>query len=198
MLERCVPEVRVPDEIRMANEADAEAIAAIYAPTVENTAISFETTAPDRDEFARRLCHTLETLPWLVFEAEDGVAGYAYASAFRAREAYRWSCEVSLYVASDAHRGGVGRRLYLALLELLTRQGYRRAFAGITLPNPASVGLHEALGFETVGVYRAAGFKFDAWHDVGWWQRALLLSDAPPEPTLDLADAVAALDFCAY
>lgn len=192
----------MPGEIRLAKAGDAKAIAAIYAPIVENTAISFETSVPDEGEFIRRLHRNFETHPWLVCAGGDGavgdVAGYAYASEFRARAAYRWSCEVSVYVASDAQRNGTGHRLYLALFDLLIRQGYRRAYAGITLPNPASVGLHEALGFETVGIYRSVGFKLGAWHDVGWWQRALCVSDAPPEPILGLAAVVASLDFRAY
>jgi phosphinothricin acetyltransferase len=162
----------------------AAAVASIYAPLVRDTAISFETEPPDAREMARRIESTLPRHPWLVYE-EDGVArGYAYAGHHRARAAYRWSVEVSVYVAPQAHRSGVGTGLYAALLEILAIQGFRRAYAGITLPNPGSVALHEAAGFAPVGVYHAVGFKCHVWHDVGWWERALVDGGEPPqEPT---------------
>jgi phosphinothricin acetyltransferase len=169
----------VPAELR-----HAAALASIYAPLVRDTAVSFETDVPDASEMARRIESTLPRHPWLVCE-QDGVArGYAYAGRHRARAAYRWSVEVSVYVAAPAHRSGVGTGLYAALLEILASQGFHRAYAGITLPNPASVALHEALGFAPVGVFHAVGFKGGVWHDVGWWERALVDDGAPPrEPT---------------
>jgi L-amino acid N-acyltransferase YncA len=159
-------------EVRVASVADAEAVAAIYAPYVQGSVISFEETPPSVGEMASRIESTLPTHPFLVFPAAGGIVGYAYAGAHAPRAAYRWSCNVSVYVAQGAHRRGVGRTLYAALFELLERQGFHALFAGITLPNDKSVGLHEAMGFAPVGIYREVGFKFGAWHDVGYWRRA--------------------------
>lgn len=161
--------------------ADAAACAQIYAPFVRDTPISFEEDPPDEAEMRRRIEQISARYPWLVAEDEGTVAGYAYASAHRERAAYRWSADVAVYVDQDRQRRGTGRALYSALLDLLRDQGVRMACAGITLPNPASVGLHQALGFEPVGVYRRIGFKAGTWHDVGWWQRELLApGDGPP------------------
>jgi phosphinothricin acetyltransferase len=168
--------------IRTASEADAGEIAAIYAPFVRDTAISMEETPPSAAEMAERIRACLPTWPWLVAEDEAGVAGYAYASQHRSRPAYRWSVDAAVYVAPRAHRRGVGRALYLALFEILTRQGFHAAWAGVALPNPASVGLHEAVGFEPVGVYREAGFKFGRWWDVAWFRRALAETTGEPIP----------------
>lgn len=132
---------------------------------------------------AGRIARTLATHPWFVAEKGDTIVGYAYGSEHRSRRAYRWSCDVSVYVAAAARGHGVGRALYRPLLTTLADQGFTAAFAGITLPNPASIGLHEHLGFTPVGVFRDVGFKHGAWHDVGWWRRPLALPDpAPREP----------------
>ncbi len=169
--------------IRLAQPSDAAAVAAIYAPVVEQTPTSFELVAPDEQEMRRRITSTLEHYPWLVCEAGGELLGYVYATRHRERPAYRWSVEVSAYVATRARRRGVGRALYTSLFELLARQGFHQAFAGITLPNEASVRLHQSLGFAPIGVFRRIGFKFGAWHDVGWWQRDLSpLRDEPAEP----------------
>ncbi len=157
--------------IRSATPEDAAALLAIYAPLVETTAISFEERPPAPDEMARRIEATLPTHPYLLAEAEGAVLGYAYAGPHRARPAYRWSVDVTVYVAERARGGGVGRALYEALLADLSARRFHAAFAGIALPNPASVALHEALGFRHLGTYREVGFKFGRWHDVGWWQR---------------------------
>ena len=172
--------------IRLATAADAEAIAAIYRPVVESTTISFETAPPDRDEMARRLADTLVAHPWLVCDIDGRVAGYAYASKHRVRAAYQWSVDTSVYVDADRRRSGVGRGLYRSLFAILAAQGFFNAFAGIALPNTASVALHEAVGFEPIGVYRRVGFKLGAWHDVGWWQLALRAHDASPDVPLPL------------
>jgi L-amino acid N-acyltransferase YncA len=172
--------------IRLARAGDAAQVQAIYAPIVAGTAISFEEDPPDVAEVRRRLLATLTRLPWLVWEQAGELLGYAYAGPHRERAAYRWSVEVSAYVAAGARRGGVGRGLYRSLLALLAAQGFASALAGITLPNPASVGLHEALGFTPVGVYRAVGFKLGAWHDVGWWQRRLRELAVPPAAATEL------------
>ena len=154
--------------IRSVTTADAESVRMIYAPYVSDSATSFEAVVPDLAEMTRRIESQADRYPWLVFESGDRILGYAYASPHRTRTAYQWSVEVSVYVDATAHRRGVGRALYLALFELLRRQGYVNAYAGITLPNPSSLGLHESLGFVPVGVYRQIGFKFDRWHDVEW------------------------------
>jgi L-amino acid N-acyltransferase YncA len=161
-------------------DRDAAACAAIYAPYVLDGVASFEEVAPDAGETAARMRRVMATHPWLVAEREGRVAGFAYGSRHRERAAYRWACDVTVYVDPARQRAGVGRALYEALFPLLRAQGLHVACAGITLPNPASVGLHEALGFEPVGIYRNIGFKAGAWHDVGWWQRQLLPCDAPP------------------
>ena len=159
--------------IRIATEADADAIAAIYAPYVLETPISFEETPPTPDEMRRRISSTLEVYPYLVFADGDQILGYAYGSAHRTKPAYRWSVETTVYVAPHAHRKGIGRRLYAELLDLLTRQGFHSAFAGIVPPNEKSVGLHEAMGFSYLGTFPEIGFKHGKWHDLGWWRRSL-------------------------
>ncbi len=161
-------------QLRVATPEDAPAITAIYAPIVASTAISFELEPPSVDEMRGRILATLARLPWLVSEDDSGaVNGYAYAGTHRERPAYQWSVDVTAYVREDARGNGVGKRLYGVLCEELARLGYFQAFAGIALPNRASVALHEALGFHPLGVYRSVGFKLGAWHDVGWWQKTL-------------------------
>jgi phosphinothricin acetyltransferase len=170
-------------QVRLAESRDAGGVQAIYAPIVVSTPISFEVEAPTVAEIAGRIAKTMPAHPWLVAEDRGQLAGYAYAGPHRSRAAYRWSVDVSAYVHPDWRRRGVGRSLYAALLAVLALQGYQEACAGITLPNPASVGLHQALGFVPVGVYRRVGWKLGAWHDVGWWQRSLTKSrDEPGEP----------------
>ncbi len=164
----------VAPTIRMANFSDAAAIQAIYAPIVEGTAISFEEVPPSVAEMEERIATTLEDYPYLVAERQGEVIGYAYASQHRARAAYRWSVDVTVYIADQAHRTGVGRALYSRLIPELTDRGFHAAFAGIALPNVGSVALHESMGFSPLGIYREVGRKFDSWHDVGWWQRVLL------------------------
>jgi phosphinothricin acetyltransferase len=160
--------------IRVATPADAEAITAIYAPVVENTSISFELSPPGVDEMRNRIVKTLPDLPWLVSEdSQNTVNGYVYASKHRERPAYQWSVDVTAYVREDARGAGVGKKLYQALFPELVALGYFQAFAGIALPNDASVALHEAMGFLPIGVYRNVGFKLGAWHDVGWWQKEI-------------------------
>jgi len=170
--------------IRVASTADADAIAAIYAPLVAGTAISFELRPPSVDEIRARIVKTLLELPWLVsVDAQGRVDGYAYASKHRERPAYQWSADVTAYVREDARGRGVGKKLYQSLLAELVTQGYYQAFAGIALPNDASVALHESVGFEPIGVYHKVGFKLGAWHDVGWWQRELRSATEPTDPT---------------
>lgn len=167
--------------IRIATPSDAEAITAIYAPIVRDTVISFELEPPSVDEMRGRIAATLATLPWLVSEDEAGaVDGYVYAGRHRERAAYQWAVDVSAYVREDARGRGVGKRLYTRLFEELVRLGHVQAFAGIALPNAASVALHESLGFVPLGVYRKVGFKHGAWRDVGKWQKELRTPDDSP------------------
>jgi len=176
--------------IRLATEQDAGQIQAIYAPIVRQTAISFETESPTVEEVQRRVTDTLARLPWLVCEQQGKIFGYAYASPHRARAAYRWSVDVSVYVHAQARRQGIGHGLYKSLFKILTLQGFYNAYAGIALPNPGSVGLHEAFGFKPIGVYRGVGYKLGAWHDVGWWHLPLQPTKVPPEELISLQEVL--------
>jgi phosphinothricin acetyltransferase len=169
------------DELRIrdATPADAESLLAIYRPFVTGTTVSFELEPPSVDDFAQRILSAQAKWAWLVAEQEGRVAGYAYATSFRTRAAYQWSVEMSAYLDASCRGRGVARALYEKLIEILVAQGYCTAYAGITLPNEPSVRFHQALGFTPVGVFRRAGRKFGAWHDVSWWQRPL--RDEPPE-----------------
>lgn len=173
--------------IRLARTEDAAAIRAVYAPYVD-TPITFETEAPSVLEMGDRIAKILAAYPWLVEEQDGAILGYAYASQHRARAAYRWSVDVTVYVREGGHRKGIGRDLYRALFDILRAQRFRAAFAGITLPNAASVGLHEALGFSAVGVYRNVGYKAEAWRDVGWWQLDLGGPAGAPQEPLPMAE----------
>ena len=164
--------------IRPATELDAAAVARIYAPYVEHTAISFEDAPPAAAEMAARIEKCRTRWQWLVAEVDGGVVGYAYGSQHRERAAYRWSVEVSVYLDRDHHRKGIGGALYEALLPDLADKGFCTAFAGMTLPNEASARLHAAMGFVPVGTFRSIGWKFGRWHDVAWYQRTL--RDRPP------------------
>ena len=159
--------------IRDVAPGDERAIARIYAPIVEGTIISFEEEPPGPGEFARRIARVTENYPWLVAERDRAVMAYAYGTRWRERRAYRHSVEVTVYVDASAHRMGLGRALYEELFARLHARGFHRAFAGISMPNDASVSLHQAVGFEPVGTFRQAGYKFGRWIDVSWWQRAL-------------------------
>src|SRR5690606_36941096 len=163
-------------------------IAAIYRPAVTDSTISFELEPPDDAEMARRIAHVQQRTPWLVLERSAVVLGYAYASTHRERPAYQWSVEVSAYVHPDARRLGVARALYTSLFAALAVQGFRNAYAGITLPNDASVALHTAVGFTPVGVYHRVGYKLGAWHDTIWLERALAAHDPSPSPPRPLPE----------
>jgi L-amino acid N-acyltransferase YncA len=163
---------------------DAGACADIYEPFVSSTAVSFEERPPSAGELAQRIERQSLQYPWLVAERAGTIVGFAYASAHRERAAYRWATDVTVYIAEGCRGQGVGRALYGALLRLLARQGFWIACAGITLPNGASVALHESFGFELVGIFRRIGWKAGCWRDVGWWQLELKEpgDGAPPEP----------------
>jgi phosphinothricin acetyltransferase len=174
----------VAGRIRRATEADAEAIAAIYEPYVLNSAISFEIEPPNADEIRRRIQFITKSFPWLVCENDSGIlSGYAYASAHRERPAYRWATDCTVYVDARNHRQGIGRGLYTSLFELLRHQGYFKTYAGITLPNEGSIGLHTVLGFQPVGIYEKVGYKLGGWRDVAWLVLSLQeQTDNPAEP----------------
>lgn len=170
--------------IRLARRDDAADLLAIYRPYVIETAVSFELEPPALAEFADRIDKALAGWQWLVAESDGEIAGYAYGSAHRARAGYRWSTEVSAYVALAFQGRGFGRALYQQLLADLAGKGYCHAFAGITLPNEASIALHDATGFTRVGVFNSVGYKFARWHDVAWYQRKL--RDQPPAVNQEL------------
>jgi phosphinothricin acetyltransferase len=169
--------------VRIASPADAGDMLDIYTPFIRETVVTFENDAPSVDDFARRVAEVLERLPWLACEDAGRVIGYAYAYPHRARPAYRWSAETSIYVAEGRRRSGVGRALYASLLEILRAQGLCNAYAGITLPNAESAGFHESFGFRRIGTFPLVGYKLGGWRDVGWWHLRLAeVSGEPPEP----------------
>lgn len=177
-------------QIRLACKADAPQILEIYRPIVLHTHISFEQEAPEPSEIAARIAQTSRQYPWLVCQIDARIAGYAYASAFRARAAYQWTCETTVYVHKRYQRRGVARALYLSLLAILRAQGYRSAIGVIALPNQASVRAHESLGFQEIGVFKNVGFKAGAWRDTGWWQLDLnpcLTGQSAPRAISELA-----------
>jgi phosphinothricin acetyltransferase len=167
-------------KVRDANEHDAEACAAIYAPYVTDTTVTFEYEPPSAAEMARRIAAAQRAHAWVVLEDDGRVVGYAHAGPYKERAAYRWSCEVSVYLEMGRRRSGRGRMLYGALFERLAERGFRTLVAGMTLPNDASEGLHRAMGFEPIGIFRRVGWKHGQWRDVAWAQRSLGADDGPP------------------
>jgi phosphinothricin acetyltransferase len=176
----------MPTLLRLAEPDDGPALAEIYRPAVTDSATSFELDPPDGAEMAERAARILERTPWLVYDRDGVVLGYAYAGPHRPRPAYQWSVEVSAYVHPNARRLGVARALYTALFAALVVQGFRNAYAGVALPNEASLKLHTAMGFTSVGVFRGIGYKQRKWHDVAWFERTL----APRDPTPELPRAL--------
>ncbi|HEV8053509.1 MAG TPA: GNAT family N-acetyltransferase [Candidatus Limnocylindrales bacterium] len=176
--------------IRLADpDRDAAAVAGIYRSAVEGSTISFEETAPDASEMADRIRRTLLRTPWLVAMADaDEVVGYAYAGQHRDRAGYRWSVDISAYVHPDWRGRGVGRTLYDTLLPILVRQGFVNVYAGIALPNPASVALHQSIGMQLVGVYERVGYKLGEWLDVAWYGKRLAEPADPPAEPIALAE----------
>lgn len=172
--------------IRDADPArDAAACAAIYAPHVEGSPVSFEERAPDAGEMAARIEAARASYAWVVAEREGEVVGYARAAHFRESAGYRWSVTVSIYVAEGQRGGGIGRALYGSLFDRLRERGFRMACAAVALPNEASAALHASLGFERTGVSREIGWKAGAWRDVAWYQLELApAGDGPPRDPL--------------
>lgn len=175
--------------IRAATVDDAAACAAIYAPFVRDTVVSFEESPPDETEMAARIALRGRSHGWLVATTEDRVLGFAYAGVYREREAWQWVCETTIYLDPAAAGRGLGRRLYTALFDTLADRGYRVAIASIALPNPASIALHEALGFTQSGLSPAIGFKLGSWVDVAWLQRPLGEGTTTAPGVLDQSDS---------
>jgi L-amino acid N-acyltransferase YncA len=167
--------------IRFAAAADAAAIAALYAPFVEDSAVSLEDSAPTAEEMAARIANAGDLDPWLVGEDEGGLAGFASAARFRPRQGYRFTVETSVYVARERQRTGVGRHLYTILIDLLARQGFTQAIAALSAPNEASAALHRSMGFKKCGTYGQVGWKLGQWWDIALWQRPLAPQRTPPE-----------------
>ena len=174
--------------IRLASEADVSSIQAIYAPFVEESNVSFEYAVPSLSELSERLWLTLAYAPWLVYEWNGQVVGYAYAGHHRSRIAYQWSVELSVYIDADFRRRGIARALYSSLIALLQLQGFYNAYIGIALPNPTSVAFHEAFGFTPVGVYHGVGYKRGVWGDVGWWEMSIQPKAENPQPPRSLKE----------
>ncbi len=170
--------------IRIATTADGEALASIYKPYVEATAITFEVIPPDGEEFARRIAKTMENYPYLVAEEEGKVIGYAYASRYRERAAFAWDAELSVYIAEGHHGKGLGTHFYRSLEAILQKQGVVCLYASVTADNPASVTFHQHLGFTVAGRLHNAGFKNGAWHDVLWFEKQIAPAAVPPQPLL--------------
>ena len=168
--------------IRQVTPEDAAAIAAIYAPYVQNTAITFEYETPDAEEFRRTIQQTLQKYPYLVAEADGQICGYCYASAFKVRAAYGWSVETSIYVEKDCRGQGIGRALYQELERLLQLQNVCNLCACITYPNPASIAFHETFGYRTIAHFHNSGYKLDKWHDMIWMEKELTPHQVPPLP----------------
>ena len=175
-------------EIRTATTNDAKSILNIYSPSILNTAISFETEIPSVEEMQSRIKKCLEKFPWIVCVIDGKIAGYVYASKHRDRDAYQWTCECSVYIHNDFKGKRIGKNLYDCLFGILKLQGLRNVYAGITLPNDASVKLHERCGFEHFVTYKNVGYKFYSWHDVGWWKLQLNDYDLQPPPPLPFSE----------
>jgi L-amino acid N-acyltransferase YncA len=177
-------------EIRFAEPDDAAGMVAVYGPYCDDTVISFETASPTIEQMRYRIERVTSQYPWLVCDIDSEVAGYVYACPHRERPAYRWAVDVAVYIAPQHQRRGIGQALYSVLFQILRTQGYFKAYAGVTLPNPGSVGLHEAVGFKPLAVYPGVGYKFGKWLDVGWWQLDLRPQTEKPQEPVPFRSAV--------
>ena len=175
-------------QIRLASMADASQIRDIYAPIVRETPTSFEYDVPTVSDIEERITKALHQYPWLVCDINGQIAGYTYGSSFRPRTAYQWTTEVTAYIHSEFHRRGIGRGLYTSLFTILREQGYVNAVSVITVPNDASIGLHESMGFEKIGVFMNMGYKFEGWHSTGWWQLELCPMPSNPQPPTSITE----------
>lgn len=173
--------------IRMATPDDAERLRDIYAPYVLDTAITFEYKVPSQEEFTLRISHILERYPYLVAAQGDTLVGYAYASAFHERAAYDWDAQTSIYVAQDARGGGVGKRLYHTLENILFKQNILNLYACISYPNPASIAFHERLGYRKIGHFPRSGYKLGAWWDMIWMEKSIGAHTLNPKPVIPIS-----------
>lgn len=160
-------------KIRMIEERDIHAVLDIYKPYIETTAITFETEIPSYEAFAQRVKHKLEQFPWLVYEDEGKIVGYAYASLMRERAAYEWDAELSVYLHKNYHGLGIGSKLYLVLEAILKEMNYVNLYGCITYPNEKSVHLHHKLGYKEIGIFHNCGYKLGRWHDVLWMEKQI-------------------------
>jgi len=167
--------------IRNVEKNDIQGILDIYTPFILDSITTFETEVPSLEEFEKRVLETNKKFPWLVAVENDVVLGYAYGSEHRSRCSYQWSCESSVYLAPEARRKGLGKKLYLELFKILKSQGFIQVLAGAALPNEASVGLHKAMGFTEVGIYKKIGYKKGRWIDTYWMQLELNTPEGPVE-----------------
>jgi len=175
-------------EVRLAFKTDAREILDIYAPSILNASISFETEVPSMEEMQKRIDAILQTYPWIVCVVDGKIAGYVYGSKYRDREAYQWSCECTAYIHEQFKSKGIGKELYQLLFQLLKMQGFRTVYAVVTLPNEGSVNLHEKCGFEKFALFENVGYKFGQWHSVGWWKLRLNDYNPDPPPPLKLSE----------
>jgi L-amino acid N-acyltransferase YncA len=175
-------------EVRLATIDDAIQVLKIYSPSITTSATSFETVVPSVAEMQKRITTCLQNYPWIVCLVDDRIAAYVYASKHREREAYQWTCESSVYVDNNYKGKGIGSQLYELLFQVLNLQGFRNVYAGIALPNHASVHLHEKCGFTHFATYENVGYKFGNWHTVGWWKLQVNNYDPAPPPPLKLPD----------
>ena len=174
--------------LRFATPQDAPGLLEIYAPYVTGTIVSFEYDVPTLEEFARRIQDTTARFPYLVWEEDGALLGYAYAHRQAERAAYQWNAELSVYLDRDCTGRGVGRRLYSALMDILRLQGIRTVYGCVTLPNEKSEGLHRTMGFQKLGTYHSAGYKCGAWHDVAWFERPIAPYDQDPAPIRSIGE----------
>jgi phosphinothricin acetyltransferase len=177
-------------KIRTVAPSDAGAIIEIYGPFCEESPVSFEIKRPTADEMEERILKISDVYPWLVCQNGHHLSGFAYAGPHKERAAYRWAVDLAVYVAAGFRGLRVGTALYSSLIEILRIQGYYKAYAGITLPNPSSIALHESFGFELVGTYQKVGFKAGSWHDVSWWELTLQAARGRPAEPLKIGDVM--------
>lgn len=174
--------------IRMAKKSDAAELLNIYAPYVRSTAITFEHAVPTIKEFSDRMKKTLSKYPYLVAVKDEEIFGYAYASTFKNRAAYDWAVETTIYVKQEIRKRGVGKKLYQTLEDVLKRQNICNLYACIAYPNPASIGFHEHLGYQTIGHFSKCGYKFETWYDMIWMEKIIAEHPSNPKPFMPITE----------
>lgn len=182
---------------RLASEDDAAQLLDVYAPYVQNIAISFEYEVPTLQEFTERIRAVTQNYPYLICEIGGRIAGYAYAQRQKVRAAYGWNAELSVYLRPEYVRRGIGRAFYTALLDILHMQGVENVYGCVTVPNAGSERLHEAMGFRRISVFYRTGYKLGAWHDVAWFEKRIGEAECPagfvPVSKLNAAELAAVL-----